>query len=154
MCFFFQAEDGIRDYKVTGVQTCALPIWHRRGILVAGFWAVNATACASPYVPPSRLGPQHQEASWPAYLGTPRHDACIAESVNADPRPLWHTSVGRAVRGSPALGETVIVVGVADRGATLVDRATGQALWRARLAGTIHAGPLLDGDRIYVATAS
>src|SRR5256885_3737611 len=45
--FFFQAEDGIRDYKVTGVQTCALPIcrcprssrccfrrepgpWHRR----------------------------------------------------------------------------------------------------------------------------
>src|SRR5256885_8096098 len=28
-CFFFQAEDGIRDYKVTGVQTCALPIWTR-----------------------------------------------------------------------------------------------------------------------------
>src|SRR5256885_10866809 len=29
MCdlFFFQAEDGIRDYKVTGVQTCALPIY-------------------------------------------------------------------------------------------------------------------------------
>src|SRR5256885_11922707 len=26
-CFFFQAEDGIRDYKVTGVQTCALPIY-------------------------------------------------------------------------------------------------------------------------------
>src|SRR5690606_41185700 len=33
-CFFFQAEDGIRDFHVTGVQTCALPIcrvlseWH------------------------------------------------------------------------------------------------------------------------------
>src|SRR5438046_5049575 len=26
MCFFFQAEDGIRDWSVTGVQTCALPI--------------------------------------------------------------------------------------------------------------------------------
>src|SRR2546430_13416611 len=26
MCFFFQAEDGIRDLTVTGVQTCALPI--------------------------------------------------------------------------------------------------------------------------------
>src|SRR5437762_5265764 len=26
MCFFFQAEDGIRDTSVTGVQTCALPI--------------------------------------------------------------------------------------------------------------------------------
>src|SRR5256885_5919856 len=29
MLFFFQAEDGIRDYKVTGVQTCALPISDR-----------------------------------------------------------------------------------------------------------------------------
>src|SRR2546430_9234669 len=27
MCFFFQAEDGIRDLTVTGVQTCALPIY-------------------------------------------------------------------------------------------------------------------------------
>ena len=26
--FFFQAEDGIRDYGVTGVQTCALPIYY------------------------------------------------------------------------------------------------------------------------------
>src|SRR5690606_40847308 len=26
ICFFFQAEDGIRDFHVTGVQTCALPI--------------------------------------------------------------------------------------------------------------------------------
>src|SRR3712207_8496708 len=26
-CFFFQAEDGIRDIGVTGVQTCALPIF-------------------------------------------------------------------------------------------------------------------------------
>ena len=34
--FFFQAEDGIRDRNVTGVQTCALPIYktiisHRSG---------------------------------------------------------------------------------------------------------------------------
>src|SRR5690606_40822678 len=27
-CFFFQAEVGIRDFHVTGVQTCALPISH------------------------------------------------------------------------------------------------------------------------------
>src|SRR3989440_8123896 len=27
ICFFFQAEDGIRDLIVTGVQTCALPIY-------------------------------------------------------------------------------------------------------------------------------
>src|SRR5690606_40326593 len=28
ICFFFQAEDGIRDFHVTGVQTCALPIYN------------------------------------------------------------------------------------------------------------------------------
>src|SRR5256885_4386826 len=32
--FFFQAEDGIRDYKVTGVQTCALPIFAEFGAFV------------------------------------------------------------------------------------------------------------------------
>src|SRR5690606_39439588 len=35
MCFFFfQAEDGIRDFHVTGVQTCALPIYVLRGVKV------------------------------------------------------------------------------------------------------------------------
>lgn len=118
---------------------------------MAAFWAVNATAC-TPYVPPAKLGPPRQETAWPAYLGTPRHDACAAESLSADPRPLWTTDVGRAVRGSPALGETVIVVGVAERFVALVDRATGQALWRTRVDGTIAGGPLLESDRIYVAT--
>src|SRR5256886_7389522 len=42
-CFFFQAEDGIRDLTVTGVQTCALPILQaiatakRLGGVVTGF---------------------------------------------------------------------------------------------------------------------
>src|SRR5438067_5686187 len=31
--FFFQAEDGIRDRNVTGVQTCALPIYHYRATM-------------------------------------------------------------------------------------------------------------------------
>src|SRR5229473_3678086 len=34
MFFFFQAEDGIRDKLVTGVQTCALPISHARNVCV------------------------------------------------------------------------------------------------------------------------
>src|SRR5437016_9031413 len=32
--FFFQAEDGIRDWSVTGVQTCALPIFIVNRLLV------------------------------------------------------------------------------------------------------------------------
>src|SRR5439155_6654459 len=34
--FFFQAEDGIRDGHVTGVQTCALPIFAAIGIAAPG----------------------------------------------------------------------------------------------------------------------
>src|SRR5436305_6334875 len=50
--FFFQAEDGIRDADVTGVQTCALPIWRldhrlpalRRLLLVLALAAQTAIA--------------------------------------------------------------------------------------------------------------
>src|SRR3712207_8876287 len=35
ICFFFQAEDGIRDIGVTGVQTCALPILDELACVVA-----------------------------------------------------------------------------------------------------------------------
>src|SRR5271170_7555324 len=53
-CFFFQAEDGIRDPLVTGVQTCALPILgalddataradiRKRLALVPGDWPVRS----------------------------------------------------------------------------------------------------------------
>src|SRR5207302_2731640 len=34
LCFFFQAEDGIRDFHVTGVQTCALPIFLHRAAAI------------------------------------------------------------------------------------------------------------------------
>src|SRR5256885_10851714 len=40
--FFFQAEDGIRDYKVTGVQTCALPISvPKDGFVITHFLVVS-----------------------------------------------------------------------------------------------------------------
>ena len=42
MFFFFQAEDGIRDDLVTGVQTCALPISP----------SSTATSTATPTAPP------------------------------------------------------------------------------------------------------
>src|SRR5690606_39809725 len=47
--FFFQAEDGIRDFHVTGVQTCALPIsaFKRCGPVAAiGSWAVGLAVFA------------------------------------------------------------------------------------------------------------
>src|SRR5574342_1329831 len=36
--FFFQPEDGIRDPVVTGVQTCALPIWPAIAFSSDGRW--------------------------------------------------------------------------------------------------------------------
>mgnify|MGYP007064279546 CR=1 FL=1 len=36
--FFFQAEDGIRDKLVTGVQTCALPIFYN---LIFSFYLIS-----------------------------------------------------------------------------------------------------------------
>src|SRR5439155_6282403 len=41
-CFFLQAEDGIRDGHVTGVQTCALPISRGDDVVVADIVAARA----------------------------------------------------------------------------------------------------------------
>src|SRR3712207_9498338 len=41
--FFFQAEDGIRDSGVTGVQTCALPIYGGDGAVTVHTSAINET---------------------------------------------------------------------------------------------------------------
>src|SRR2546430_15878630 len=43
--FFFQAEDGIRDLTVTGVQTCALPILASIDDLVFGGWDIFSDDC-------------------------------------------------------------------------------------------------------------
>src|SRR5690349_22837896 len=52
--FFFQAEDGIRDLYVTGVQTCALPICSRCAFssVVAGYSVVDVARTASTVAKP------------------------------------------------------------------------------------------------------
>src|SRR5690606_39778659 len=45
-CFFFQAEDGIRDFHVTGVQTCALPI-SPEGVTLSGVSVGGYHTCAN-----------------------------------------------------------------------------------------------------------
>src|SRR2546430_8975760 len=52
--FFFQAEDGIRDLTVTGVQTCALPIYGAALLAAAGeqgLAGIVAKPVSSPYAP-------------------------------------------------------------------------------------------------------
>src|SRR5256885_4290579 len=61
LIFFFQAEDGIRDYKVTGVQTCALPICRhlddarQRGAKVLAGGEIHLTAEGARFVQPTVL---------------------------------------------------------------------------------------------------
>src|SRR5688500_19664356 len=53
--FFFQAEDGIRDYKVTGVQTCALPISSSRSTGPSGSMDTSASGPSSSTATRSRI---------------------------------------------------------------------------------------------------
>src|SRR2546430_9387007 len=57
--FFFQAEDGIRDLTVTGVQTCALPIYGRD----------RRDRAPLPDLPPRRRAAGGE----PAHRGDPAH---------------------------------------------------------------------------------
>src|SRR3989441_6540523 len=63
MFFFFQAEDGIRDKLVTGVQTCALPISFLDGIqqwAVVGYDGVTPIVRAHVAAAVRRRGPDRR----------------------------------------------------------------------------------------------
>src|SRR5690606_18360156 len=86
--FFFQAEDGIRDFHVTGVQTCALPIWPTgsRGWSRRCRWP-NSTASrpasrpSSPARAPSRSPPPASSRRHPkCRRNSPPRGATVAES--------------------------------------------------------------------------
>src|ERR1039457_5477533 len=72
---FFQAEDGIRDYKVTGVQTCALPISSRAGHwLSCPAWGKTS----SPGLPPVTAPGMHPRVCWlPGVSAVARHSIAV-----------------------------------------------------------------------------
>src|SRR5690625_7782377 len=53
--FFFQAEDGIRDGHVTGVQTCALPISRQMFLGTMIVFTIGTVICASAQIFPVLL---------------------------------------------------------------------------------------------------
>src|SRR5256886_8007152 len=89
--FFFQAEDGIRDLTVTGVQTCALPISTKSngasGCCATRPRAGSACSCArccagSAREPSARqVGPR--SARWPRRTG-PRDRKSVVEGKSVD----------------------------------------------------------------------
>src|SRR2546430_8622601 len=66
--FFFQAEDGIRDLTVTGVQTCALPIFsqpHASTLAAAGKFPVKKLVSTSTEVMTPGAPSRTMTQSWP-----------------------------------------------------------------------------------------
>src|SRR5437773_12404283 len=68
--FFFQAEDGIRDRDVTGVQTCALPICTGVSIPTASGWIPRCSRRAWSWSRSEerRVGKECRSRRWPRYL--------------------------------------------------------------------------------------
>src|SRR5205823_11279591 len=69
---FFQAEDGIRDKLVTGVQTCALPIF----VTFANFDIVRILTSGGP------IDQTHIFATWAFKLGIEGNDIPLGASVS------------------------------------------------------------------------
>src|SRR5947207_8696055 len=68
--FFFQAEDGIRDHCVTGVQTCALPISsHRHGRVSNS--GLSKTAERGVIIKETEMTPDSKLAEFRALLRSP-----------------------------------------------------------------------------------
>src|SRR5437588_5336830 len=87
--FFFQAEDGIRDHCVTGVQTCALPISPPAPNAVARARApLNRARARSARTPPSAKGDGATERQRRTHL-TPRQRRSEERRVGKECRSRW-----------------------------------------------------------------
>src|SRR3989454_8197736 len=149
--FFFQAEDGIRDYKVTGVQTCALPIY-------CEVLSLSSSACTP--VPPLDRSPAiakglvHRHLVWlivNAWLGrspiaivcatsgfahVPAPDSLVCAASTCAPRNV-SASARKRVRISSSLGvlelEGVVRISTCGRSRDAAED-TSRGASRARIA--------------------
>src|SRR5205807_5275369 len=100
--FFFQAEDGIRDYKVTGVQTCALPISLHR--FYTDEWSRARVATLARLV--DRAATEGDMVARDILLAAAQQLAALTGSVR---RQLWEPGeIGRAScreRGGGGVGD-------------------------------------------------
>src|SRR5207253_3648171 len=74
VCVFVQADGGVRDGHVTGVQTCALPIWSSPATAGSTSWAAAAAPPRSGSTPspaPSRASPRAASPTCPTGRPTP-----------------------------------------------------------------------------------
>jgi outer membrane protein assembly factor BamB len=109
---------------------------------------VNAAACA-----PRRLVvPEDDPGGWSEPLGTATRAPSASESLPPEPAAWWRSGLGRAASGPLAFGDVVIAGMAVDRNLTVIERQTGDRLWRKRLNAPGTTGPLFAGNWLIVAT--
>src|SRR3712207_8672326 len=84
--FFFQAEDGIRDIGVTGVQTCALPIYAPRPVPVAGIHDEAVVGAGGDGTEPGPAGPAGTERGHSDGVGVPARGVRPAVECRSEER--------------------------------------------------------------------
>src|SRR5215213_4833913 len=169
--FFFQAEDGIRDWSVTGVQTCALPIWISAGAgpvaIAAGAGAVWVAAEESGRL--VRIEPRSGIATAAVNVGHgPAAVAIGAGAVWVANRPDGTVSrvdpATLTVAGAVKVGGSADALAVGDGGLWVldeagrtivrVDPASGRILRRERVAVSPSGVAVLDGSAWVTATGA
>src|SRR5260221_13949414 len=111
--FFFQAEDGIRDHCVTGVQTCALPIFTELQLL--------ATASDG-----------HVSLSWSSVSGAMSYQ--VNRSTGTDAAILIATTTATSltdVGGAAGTAYAYSIVPVTTAGPDATQSQTANATWAA-----------------------
>lgn len=102
-----------------------------------------------------RPAPVEPTTVWPTYLGETTRNPYEGEPVpQGEPHELWRTEVGRGLRAPPLVTGPVVLLTTTNRMVTAVSAETGEIYWEQRLDGAFVVPPLLDGDRIFVATAA
>src|SRR5258708_29309516 len=153
--FFFQAEDGIRDDLVTGVQTCALPICIVESALAEKVWSCHLSKGAF-----NHTGVVHDKVIYASHgeenLDTGLMGRVVAidgsgtgdvtrthelwrndELISSFPSPVYHDGLLYVVDNSAALAG--------------LDAASGKILWRHKLGTIGKASPVWADGKLYVA---
>src|ERR1041385_9434560 len=95
--FFFQAEDGIRDVAVTGVQTCALPIWFETSSALERFESTKRRSTKER----SPVGPARTSATVWAVLWFPPLPATSPRSEPLKVQPWAETGFPSGAKSIP-----------------------------------------------------
>src|SRR3989449_3823909 len=133
--FFFQAEDGIRDVAVTGVQTCALPI---------SLWQASVGDAGDAILFPALAVDGVYAAA---------QDGTVARFEASTGQESWRVNAGRTLSGGVGSDGTLVAVGTFDGGVIALDGRSGEARRRARLSRGGLSAPLVTGDLVIVRSA-